>query len=53
MFQNLDACILNDLVLRMKTVTVLPGDVVVRRGSAGQEFFIVSRGQLKVIRLEI
>ncbi|XP_062505069.1 cyclic nucleotide-gated cation channel alpha-3-like isoform X2 [Corticium candelabrum] len=49
-FQNLDACILNDLVLRMKTVTVLPGDVVVRRGSAGQEFFIVSRGQLKVIR---
>lgn len=51
-FRDLDLWILNDLVLRLKTVTFLPDDIVVKRGTAGREFFIVSKGQLQVLKSE-
>ncbi|XP_045763216.1 cyclic nucleotide-gated cation channel beta-1-like isoform X2 [Maniola jurtina] len=49
LFRDCSASLLRDLVLQLRPVSCLPGDVVVRRGDVGHEMYIVKCGECYVL----
>lgn len=48
LFRDCSESLLRDLVLQLRPVSCLPGDVVVRRGEVGHEMYIVKCGECYV-----
>ncbi|CAH2104264.1 unnamed protein product [Euphydryas editha] len=49
LFRDCSSSLLRDLVLQLKPVSHLPGDVVVRRGDVGHHMYIVKSGECFVM----
>ncbi|XP_050361754.1 cyclic nucleotide-gated cation channel beta-3 isoform X2 [Nymphalis io] len=49
LFRDCSSSLLRDLVLQLKPVSYLPGDVVVRRGDVGHHMYIVKSGECLVM----
>ncbi|XP_045511330.1 cyclic nucleotide-gated cation channel beta-3 [Colias croceus] len=49
LFRDCSTSLLRDLVLQLRPVSVLPGDLVVRRGDVGHEMYIVKTGECLVM----
>ncbi|XP_039764566.1 cyclic nucleotide-gated cation channel beta-3-like isoform X2 [Pararge aegeria] len=49
LFQDCSASLLRDLVLQLRPVSCLPGDVVVRRGEVGHQMYIIKCGKCCVM----
>ncbi|KAJ8729192.1 hypothetical protein PYW08_000773 [Mythimna loreyi] len=49
LFRDCSASLLRDLVLQLRPVCFLPGDVVVRRGDVGHQMYIISSGECCVM----
>ncbi|XP_047042288.1 cyclic nucleotide-gated cation channel beta-3-like isoform X1 [Helicoverpa zea] len=49
LFRDCSSSLLRDLVLQLRPVCFLPGDVVVRRGDVGHQMYIISSGECCVM----
>uniref|UniRef100_A0A1I8B9Z2 Cyclic nucleotide-binding domain-containing protein n=1 Tax=Meloidogyne hapla TaxID=6305 RepID=A0A1I8B9Z2_MELHA len=49
LFQDADRAFMRDLVLRLRPVIFLPGDIICRKGDVGKEMYIVNNGILEVV----
>jgi glucose-6-phosphate 1-dehydrogenase len=49
LFQSTDPQFLNALVILLKPIIVSAGQEIVRRGEAGNEMYIISRGQVEIL----
>ncbi|CAK1544221.1 unnamed protein product [Leptosia nina] len=49
LFRDCSASLLRDLVLQLRPVSFLPGDVVVRRGDVGHQMYIIKTGKCVVM----
>ncbi|CAB3230524.1 unnamed protein product [Arctia plantaginis] len=49
LFQNCSDSLLRDLVLQLRPVSFLPGDIVTRKGDVGHEMYIISSGECFVM----
>jgi glucose-6-phosphate 1-dehydrogenase len=49
LFEGADAVLLASLIMALKPVVFQPGDVVIRKGEIGREFYLISRGEVEVM----
>lgn len=49
LFHDCDEALLRDLVLKLRPIIYLPGDVICHKGEVGKEMYIVKVGQVQVM----
>ncbi|XP_025829248.1 cyclic nucleotide-gated cation channel beta-1, partial [Agrilus planipennis] len=49
LFKDCDEGLLHELVLQLKSMIYLPGDIICKKGDVGNEMYIVKSGQVQVI----
>ncbi|XP_018429005.1 PREDICTED: cyclic nucleotide-gated cation channel beta-3, partial [Nanorana parkeri] len=49
LFKGCDAQMIQDLLLRLKSIVYLPGDFVCKKGEIGREMYIIKQGAVQVL----